>query len=117
MAAEGEGVPAGSSSLAETLAKQTAAMKPADLHEKKREDLTPDEKRLLKHERKAAERAEANEAKRSSHMSQRTAPANTAAANTAPSEELKLDAADEEINAWLRQQPQQVRPYPNLTHS
>ena len=89
-------------------------MKPADLHEKKREDLTPDEKRLLKHERKAAERAEANEAKRSSHMSQRTAPANTAAANTAPSEELKLDAADEEINAWLRQQPQQVSPSPNL---
>ena len=99
--AEGGSAQTETSSLAETLAKQTALLKPSDLHEKK---LTPDEKKLLKHEKKAAERAEANEAKRSSHMSQKGAPAS---ANTAPAEDLKLDAADEEINAWLRQQPQQ----------
>ena len=90
------------SSLAETLAKQTAAMKPSDLHEKK---LTADERKLLKHEKKAAEAKLRHEA----NMSQKAqGPAAAAGSSTAPPEaDLKLDAADEEINAWLRQQPQQ----------
>ena len=98
----------GSSGLAATLARQTAAMRPyVDLHDKR---LTPDEKKVLKHEKMAAERAEAIEARRDAKMNLSAKKGSIDAgpvAITGPAEDIKLDAADEEINAWLRQQPQQ----------
>jgi hypothetical protein len=108
------------SSLAETLAKQTAAMKPSDLHEKQTlkeahekklsQGLTPDEKKVLKHEAAAEKKAEARETRRESKMSlsmKKQSPSGSVLPPQAPVEDIKLDAADEEINAWLRQQPQQ----------
>ena len=89
------------SNLAATLAKQTSDTigTGTDLHEKSKPPSW-----YAKHDKKeaAAAKAEARRDAKTSLMKKQTSDEEIGM----PADEIKLDAADEEINAWLRQQPQ-----------